>query len=60
MDILNILIGLSLMALVISIVFFYYEIPKEKKGGLTFKILTAGIGLFIMGLWIFVDEFLGK
>ena len=53
--ILNVIIGFFLILIGIWLVDYYEKL--EKKGGLTFKLRTAGLGCLIIGVSIIFREF---
>ncbi|WP_271425233.1 hypothetical protein [Aequorivita sinensis] len=58
MDLINITVGLLLVALGIFLIVFYKKLKSENKtGGLSFKLQTAGIGALIIGISLIIREF---
>jgi uncharacterized membrane protein len=58
MDFINIIVGLLLITLGIFLIVFYRRLKTEnKRGGLSFKLQTAGIGVLIIGLGLIIREF---
>ena len=56
MDVLNIILGILLILLGFYVL-KYYEEKLSNIGGLTYKIMVAGIGLIIMGIGLIIREF---
>jgi len=58
MDWINLFIGILLIVLGIFLIKFYQDLKdKNKTGGLSFKIQTAGIGCIIIGIGLIIKEF---
>ncbi|MCF6295978.1 MAG: hypothetical protein L3J25_09860 [Flavobacteriaceae bacterium] len=55
MNLLNIILGVLLIILGVYIVKFHEEL--QKKGGLSFKLRTSGLGLIIIGIALIIREF---
>ena len=56
MDWINIIIGLLLSILGISLIKYYYNLKPNEKGGLTFKLRTAGICCVIGGFILILKD----
>ncbi|WP_396187172.1 hypothetical protein [Flavobacterium sp.] len=50
MDLIVAVIGALCIFIGIWLIFFYNDLAKEKRGGFSFKLRTAGIGLIIIGI----------
>ena len=58
MDFINLTVGILLITLGIFLIVFYKKLKtKNKRGGLSFKLQTAGIGVLIIGLGLIIREF---
>ena len=56
MDWIIIVIGLLIIVLGVLLIKFYYDLKPNEKGGLTFKLQTAGIGCLIIGIGLILKE----
>ena len=50
------MIGLLIIVLGVLLIKFYYDLKPNEKGGLTFKLQTAGIGCLIIGIGLILKE----
>ncbi len=56
MDWITIVIGLLIIVLGVLLITFYHNLKPNEKGGLTFKLRTAGIGCLIIGIGLILKE----
>ncbi|RKS42484.1 hypothetical protein BC962_3298 [Gillisia mitskevichiae] len=54
----NIILAIAFIILGTVILIYYNGLKKEEKGGLTFKLIGAGIGFIIIGLGLIIRELL--
>ena len=57
MDFINISIGILSIILGVSLIVFHEKLKEESKtGGLSFKLLTAGIGTLMIGISLIITD----
>ena len=57
MNIVNIILGVLLIVIGLTTILLYEKhIKKNRKGGLSFKLRTGGIGSILIGLYLIINE----
>ena len=58
MDIVNIILGILILIIGVSIIVYYRKLKPNQKGTLSVNLLVAGIGSLILGIGLIMRELL--